>query len=175
MLTSIRDVSFDIYDGETVAIVGESGSGKSVLTKTLTNMLDSNGYIADGSIIQRVIDSKNKLSVLKKEIEFNPESKTNIEKRILAEERILSDAYREMSSFNRLSRRTRNKVKPIMKVIADSSNLKKIKNAEIKNVLKYLKNEEYLTDFEVFLEQILNKILNNEEYSESDRNLLLEV
>lgn len=50
VLTSIRNVSFDIYDGETVAIVGESGSGKSVLTKTLTNMLESNGYIANGSI-----------------------------------------------------------------------------------------------------------------------------
>lgn len=50
VLTSIRNVSFDIYDGETIAIVGESGSGKSVLTQTLTNMLDSNGYIANGSI-----------------------------------------------------------------------------------------------------------------------------
>lgn len=50
VLTSIRNVSFDIYDGETVAIVGESGSGKSVLTKTLTNMLESNGYIANGAI-----------------------------------------------------------------------------------------------------------------------------
>ncbi|ATG97249.1 oligopeptide ABC transporter ATP-binding protein OppD [Mesoplasma lactucae] len=49
-LTAIRNISFDIYDGETVAIVGESGSGKSVLTKTLTNMIDSNGYIAKGSI-----------------------------------------------------------------------------------------------------------------------------
>ena len=51
VLTSIRNISFDIYDGETVAIVGESGSGKSVLTKTLTNMLESNGYIANGSIM----------------------------------------------------------------------------------------------------------------------------
>ncbi len=49
-LTAIRNISFDIYDGETVAIVGESGSGKSVLTKTLTDMLEANGYIAQGSI-----------------------------------------------------------------------------------------------------------------------------
>jgi len=50
ILTAIRNISFDIYDGETIAIVGESGSGKSVLTKTFTNMLESNGYISNGSI-----------------------------------------------------------------------------------------------------------------------------
>ncbi|WP_338971838.1 oligopeptide ABC transporter ATP-binding protein OppD [Spiroplasma endosymbiont of Panorpa germanica] len=49
-LTAIRNVSFDIYDGETVAIVGESGSGKSVMTKTLTNMLEENGWVSNGSI-----------------------------------------------------------------------------------------------------------------------------
>jgi len=50
VLTAIRDISFDIYDGEIIAIVGESGSGKSVLTKTFTNMIESNGYISKGSI-----------------------------------------------------------------------------------------------------------------------------
>lgn len=49
-LTAIRDVSFELYDHETLAIVGESGSGKSVLTKTLTGMLDSNGRVSGGKI-----------------------------------------------------------------------------------------------------------------------------
>jgi oligopeptide transport system ATP-binding protein len=49
-LTAIRSVSMDLYEGETLAIVGESGSGKSVLTKSFTGMLESNGRIAGGSI-----------------------------------------------------------------------------------------------------------------------------
>jgi oligopeptide transport system ATP-binding protein len=51
ILTAIRRVSLDIYENEALAIVGESGSGKSVLTKTFAGMLDSNGFISNGSII----------------------------------------------------------------------------------------------------------------------------
>ena len=50
-LTAIRNVSLDLYEGETFAIVGESGSGKSVFTKTFTGMLESNGAITNGSIM----------------------------------------------------------------------------------------------------------------------------
>ena len=51
ILSAIRNVSLDIYENESIAIVGESGSGKSVLTKTFAGMLDSNGFISNGSII----------------------------------------------------------------------------------------------------------------------------
>ena len=51
VLHAIRDVSLDLYKGETLAIVGESGSGKSVLTKTFMGLLDANGWIDSGSII----------------------------------------------------------------------------------------------------------------------------
>ncbi len=51
ILTAIRNVSLDIYENESIAIVGESGSGKSVLTKTFAGMLETNGFISNGSII----------------------------------------------------------------------------------------------------------------------------
>ena len=50
-LTAIRGISLDIYENEANAIVGESGAGKSVLTKALSGMLDSNGYISEGEIL----------------------------------------------------------------------------------------------------------------------------
>ena len=50
-LSAIRGISLDFYENESVAIVGESGSGKSVFTKTFAGMLDSNGYIDEGSIM----------------------------------------------------------------------------------------------------------------------------
>ena len=51
VLHAIRDVSLDLYEGETLAIVGESGSGKSVLTKTFMGLLDTNGWIESGRIL----------------------------------------------------------------------------------------------------------------------------
>jgi oligopeptide transport system ATP-binding protein len=68
-LNAIRGVDLDIYEGETLAIVGESGSGKSVLTKTFSGMLDSNGYISNGKIIlndDEVADTKVKMTLLRK-------------------------------------------------------------------------------------------------------------
>ena len=51
ILTAIRNVSLDVYENESLAIVGESGSGKSVLTKTFAGMLETNGFISNGTII----------------------------------------------------------------------------------------------------------------------------
>ena len=51
ILTAIRGISLDLYENESIAIVGESGSGKSVFTKTFAGMLETNGFISEGSII----------------------------------------------------------------------------------------------------------------------------
>ncbi|GKS81251.1 ABC transporter ATP-binding protein [Ligilactobacillus pabuli] len=48
---AIRNVSFHLDKGETLAIVGESGSGKSVTTKSLMGLLANNAKIVGGSIM----------------------------------------------------------------------------------------------------------------------------
>ena len=48
---AIRDVSFHLDRGETLAIVGESGSGKSVTTKSLMGLLANNAKVKGGRVM----------------------------------------------------------------------------------------------------------------------------
>ncbi len=63
---AVRDISFSMEKGETLAIVGESGSGKSVTAKAMLGILAPNSIVESGSIMY---DDKDLLKI--SEEEFN--------------------------------------------------------------------------------------------------------
>ncbi len=63
IIRAVRDVSFSVYPGETLALVGESGCGKSVICKSILGILHSRGKITGGDIFfegRRITNLKEK-------------------------------------------------------------------------------------------------------------------
>ncbi len=50
-LQAVRDISFELEQGRTMAIVGESGSGKSVTSKAIMGLLSGNAQVEGGEIL----------------------------------------------------------------------------------------------------------------------------
>ncbi len=48
---AVKDVSFDLFRGETLSVIGESGSGKSVTSSAIMQLLDQPGCIDSGEIL----------------------------------------------------------------------------------------------------------------------------
>ena len=57
---AVRDISFNLYEGETLCIVGESGSGKSVTSRAILGILAKNAIVQGGKIFY---DGKNLLKI----------------------------------------------------------------------------------------------------------------
>lgn len=57
---AVRNINFDLYKGETLAIVGESGSGKSVTSKAIMGISAGNAIVDSGEIIY---DGKDLLTI----------------------------------------------------------------------------------------------------------------
>ncbi len=62
---AVRDISFDLEKGRTLAIVGESGSGKSVTSKAILGILAGNSIVENGEIIY---DGKDLLKIGEEEM-----------------------------------------------------------------------------------------------------------
>ncbi len=62
---AVRDISFDLEKGKTLAIVGESGSGKSVTSKAILGILAGNSIVEGGEILY---DGKDLLKISEEEM-----------------------------------------------------------------------------------------------------------
>ena len=62
---AVRDISFELERGKTLAIVGESGSGKSVTSKAILGILAGNSIIESGEILY---DGKDLLKISEEEM-----------------------------------------------------------------------------------------------------------
>ncbi len=83
---AVKDVSFQLYRGETIAVVGESGSGKSVTARTVMGLLTKRAKVSDRSSIE--YDGKNVLKF------------TDRQRRALRGNRISMIFQEPMSSLN---------------------------------------------------------------------------
>ena len=74
-LSSVEDISFDIFPGEILGLAGESGSGKSLSALSVVGLLGEGKKVANGSIIFRgrdmlALGEKEMQAIRGKEISF---------------------------------------------------------------------------------------------------------
>lgn len=70
-LKAIKNVSFNIFEGETFGLIGESGSGKSTIGRAIVNLLQpSSGEILYRNVSQKERNNKQAHQVFNKEVQM---------------------------------------------------------------------------------------------------------
>ncbi|AKU79799.1 oligopeptide/dipeptide ABC transporter ATP-binding protein [Spiroplasma turonicum] len=180
-LTAIRNVSFNIYDNEIIAIVGESGSGKSVITNTFMGMLDNNGFISDGKIIyypqksddfkyvcSNYLDEGINLTDLQNEL-MDKYTKKSIIKSLILQKKIIT---KKIVKNNNLNIKTINskikKYKNKVEILNKNENLFLKNNKKNHKISKYeQKLESYLLNYKL----MTDKKFKNNYYEDLNHNL----
>lgn len=138
---AVRDISFDLGKGETLAIVGESGSGKSVTSKAILGILAGNSIVESGEIIY---DGKDLLKISEEDfhklrgdkiamIFQDPMSSLNPIVRIgrqLTEAMLLKGKARQRESRNTFNTYLKHLNKAMIEVIAQGDSQKAAKLTE---------------------------------------------
>ena len=178
---AVRDVSFSLEEGETLAIVGESGSGKSVTSRAILGILADNAIIENGEIIY---DGKDLLKMSEEDFHSirgdkiamifqDPMSSLNP---IMKTGKQLTEA---MILKNKASRRNSKKqFNETLKLLGDWM-IKSSENASKENVTSYHEKINKFVDFEkqhLVLQQAYNNAYANADncIDEID-NLLFEI
>ena len=151
---AVRDISFDLAKGETLAIVGESGSGKSVTSKAILGILAGNSIVESGEIIY---DGKDLLKISEEDFHAirgdkiamifqDPMSSLNPVVRIgrqLTEAMILKGKARQKESRSNFNTYLKNLEKTMIKAVANgdsaraaqiTANCKKFDKFEFKHI-----------------------------------------
>ncbi|MGL5032249.1 MAG: ABC transporter ATP-binding protein [Microcystaceae cyanobacterium] len=79
---ALDNVSFDVYQGETLGLVGESGCGKSTLARTILRLIPSQSgrIIFDGQLLTELESGQRKMRSLRREMQIvfqNPYNSLN--------------------------------------------------------------------------------------------------
>ena len=60
-IIAVDGLSFQLYQGETLAVVGESGCGKTVTSKTILNILSKNARVTNGKVLLQTDRNNNEV------------------------------------------------------------------------------------------------------------------
>ena len=69
IIPAVKDVSFSIPHGQTVALVGESGSGKSVTAQAILRILPKIGRISQGEILLKTSHDETAVDIVKLKVD----------------------------------------------------------------------------------------------------------